>query len=150
MKIMNSSVKYKIRTLLGFTLFIIIVGSLSYLAVYKLSFLPNGYDIVSQQKDSVIVKKFNIIGLEKDIITLSFSENNLWKIEELNYGIKRQKDFCWFLFTASSISILILILKLRKGEKFWNAVWGSRIFFATLFPLLILMNSLNRIQDFIS
>lgn len=147
---MNSSVRNKIRKLLAFTLFIIIVGCLSYLAVYKLSFLPNGYDIVSQQKDSVTVKSFNIIGGEKDTITLSFSGNDLWKIEELNYGVKQQKDFFWFLFTASSISILMLILKLHKGEKFWYAVWGSRIVFATLFPLFILMNSLNRIQDLIS
>ena len=147
---MNSSVRIKIRKLLAFTLFIIIVGCLSYLAVYKVSFLPNGYDIVSQQKDSVTVKSFNIIGGEKDSITLSFSENHLWKIEEINYEVKRQKDFFWFLFTASSFSILMLILKLRKGEKFWSAVWGSRIVFAILFPLFIIMNSLNRIQDFIS
>ena len=147
---MNSSVSNKIRMLLAFTLFIILVGYLSYLAVYKVSFLPNGYDIVSQQKDSVTVKSFNIIGGEKDFITLSFSENHLWKIKEINYEVKRQKDFFWFLFTASSFSILLLILKLRKGEKFWHAVWGSRIVFAILFPLFIIVNSLNRIQDLIS
>ena len=147
---MNSSVSNKIRMLLAFTLFIIIVGCLSYLAVYKVSFLPNGYDIVSQQKDSVTVKSFNIIGGEKDFVTLSFSENDLWKIEEINYEVKRQKDFFWFLFTASSFSILLLVLKLRKGEKFWRAVWGSRVVFAILFPLFIIVNSLNRIQDLIS
>ncbi|MBO0600147.1 hypothetical protein I2483_00595 [Sporosarcina sp. E16_3] len=147
---MNSSVCNKIRKLLAFTLFIIIVGSLSYLAVYKLSFLPNGYDIILQQKDSITVKSFNIIAGEKDTVTLSFSENTLWKIEEINYEVKRQKDFLWFLFTASSFSIFMLVLKLRKGEKFWSAAWGSRIVFATLFPLFILMNSLIRIKDFIS
>ena len=110
---MNSSVSNKIRKLLAFTLFIIIVGSLSYLAVYKLSFLPNGYDIVLQQKDSITVKSFNIIAGEKDTVTLSFSENTLWKIEEINYEVKRQKDFLWFLFTASSFSIFMLVLKLR-------------------------------------
>ncbi|WP_186670676.1 hypothetical protein [Sporosarcina sp. BP05] len=80
--------------------------------------MPNGYDIVSQQKDSVTIKSFNIIGEEKDTITLLFSVNVLWEIEELNYGVKQQKDLFGFLFTASSISILMLILKLHKGEKF--------------------------------
>lgn len=147
---MNSSVCIKIRILLAFTLFIILVGYLSYLVVYKVSFLPNGYDIVSQQKDSVTVKSYNIIGGEKDFKALSFSENHLWKIKEINYEVKRQKDFFWFLFTASSFSSLLLILKLRKGEKFWRAVWGSRIVFAILFPLFIIVNSLNRIQYLIS
>ncbi|KAA0965697.1 hypothetical protein FQ087_05270 [Sporosarcina sp. ANT_H38] len=147
---MNHSVKSVIRKVLAFTLFIVFVGCFSYLAVYKLSLLPNGYEIVSQEKEKVTIKSFNITGWEKDTIILSLSKNDLWKIEELNYAVKRQKESLWFLFTASSFSIFILILKLREGKKFWHAIWESRIVFATLFPLFIVVNSLSRIHDLIS
>ena len=53
---MNSPIKNKLKKISAFILFIIIMSSVSYFAVYKASFLPNGYDIVSQQKDRVTVQ----------------------------------------------------------------------------------------------
>lgn len=113
---MNSSVKNKLKKVFAFIIFIIIVITVSYFAVYKASFLPNGYDIVSQQKDRVTVKSFNLIGVEKDTTTVVFSEDDVWKIDYMSDEIKKMKDFLWFLFTASSISILMLIIKLRGGK----------------------------------
>ncbi|MEK5038674.1 hypothetical protein [Sporosarcina sp. FSL K6-3457] len=90
---MNSSIKNKLKKASAFILFIIIVISVSYLAVYKASFLPNGYDIVSQQKDRVTVQSFNLIGMEKDTTTVVFSEDDVWKMEYIRDQIERQKSF---------------------------------------------------------
>ncbi len=133
----------------AFILFIVIVASLSYFAVYKASFLPNGYDIVTQEKNRVIVTSFNLIGMEKDTITVSFSEDDVWKIDYMSDQIKRQKELLWFLFTASSISILMLIIKLRGGKHWWYAIWQSNLIIAIPLPLLFIKTTLTTIQQLI-
>ncbi|WP_203248754.1 hypothetical protein [Sporosarcina beigongshangi] len=126
-----------------------IVGLASYFAVYKASFSPNGYDIVSQEKDRVTVKSFNLVGMEKDITTVVFSEDDVWKIDYMSDEIKKLKDFLWFLFTASSISILMLIIKLRGGKHWWYAIWESNLIIAILLPLLYIKTALTTIQRLI-
>lgn len=146
---MNSSVKNMLKKVSVFILFLIIVSSVSYLAVYKASFLPNGYDIVSQQQDRVTVQSFNVIGMEKDTTTVVFSEDDVWKIEYMSDEIKKLKGFLWFLFTASSISILMLIIKLRGGKHWWYAIWESNLIIAILLPLLYIKTALTTIQRLI-
>lgn len=146
---MNSFVRDKLKKISAFILFIVIVGSLSYFAVYNASFLPNGYDIVSQQKDRVTVKSFNLFGLEKDTTTVVFPEDDIWKIDYLSDEIKKQKDFLWFLFTASSISILMLIIKLHGGKHWWYAIWESNLIIAIPFPLYFINSTLTNIHSLI-
>jgi len=126
-----------------------IVGSVSYFAVYKASFLTNGYDIVSQEKDRVTVKSFNLVGMEKDRTTVVFSEDDVWKIDYMSDEIKKLKGFLWFLFTASSLSILMLIIKLRGGKHWWYAIWESNLIIAILLPLLYIKTALTTIQRLI-
>ncbi|WP_318617571.1 hypothetical protein [Sporosarcina sp. YIM B06819] len=146
---MNSSVIDKLKKVSAFILFIVIVISVSYLAVYKASFLPNGYEIVSQQKDRVTVQSFNLIGMEKDKTTVVFSEDDVWKNEYLSDQIERQKSFLWMLFTASSISIRMLIIKLREGMKWWRAIWESNLIIALFIPLISINSSLTTVQALI-
>lgn len=143
---MNSSVKNMLKKVSALILFIIIVSSMSYLVVYKASFLPSGYDIVSQQKDRVTVQSFNVIGMEKDTTTVVFSEDDVWKIEYLSDQIARQKGFLWLLFTTSSISTLILVIKLREGKKWWSAIWDSSLIFTIIIPLFSINGALTTVQ----
>ena len=143
---MNSSVRNKLKQIFAFILFIIIVSSVSYLVVYKASFLPNGYDIVSQQKDRVTVKSFNLIGMEKDTTTVVFSEDDVWKIEYISDQVERQKSFLWLLFTASCISICMLIIKLREGKKWWRAIWESNLILTIIIPLFSINGALTTVQ----
>jgi hypothetical protein len=147
---MNNSKEIKVKNYLDFLLFLIIVVGISYLLVYKVSFLPSGYDLISQQKDSISIKSFNVLGLEKGISTVSFSEKDIWKINDIAYEVNRQKEFLWLLFSVVSLSIYLLVSKLRKGMVFWRAILGSNIVFAVFVPLYISINSLNRIQNLIS
>lgn len=131
-------------------LFLIIVVCVSYFLVIKVSFLPNGYDLVSQQKDSISIKSFNVLGFEEGISTISFSEKDIWKINDIAHEINRQKGFLWILFSAVSVSIYLLVSKFRKGIKIWKAILESNIIITLLLPLYIIINSLNRIQNLIS
>ena len=143
---MNSPIKNKLKKISAFILFIIIMSSVSYFAVYKASFLPNGYDIVSQQKDRVTVQSFNLFGIEKDTTTVVFSEDDAWRIEYISNEIGRQKMFLWLLFTASSISLLVLIIKLRGGKKWWRAIWESNLLGAIPLPLYYILSSLTTVE----
>ena len=105
---MNSSVRNTLKKITAFILFIVLVGSVSYLAVYKASFLPNGYEIVSQQKVRVTVKSFNLVGMEKDITTVVFSEDDVWKIEYMSDEIKKLKDFYGFCLRQVAFQFLYL------------------------------------------
>lgn len=147
---MDSSVGIRMKKLAALAIFIVIAGLVSYIAVYKASFLPNGYDIVSQQKDRVTVKSFNLIGMEKDTKTVVFSADDVWKIELLGNEIVRQKVFLWLLFTASSISILAFFIKLRGGKKWWRAIWESNLIVAIPLPIFYINNSLTIIQGVIA
>lgn len=147
---MNNSKAIKVKNHLDLLLFFLIVVSVTYLLVYKVSFLPNGYDLVSQQKDSISIKSFNVLGIEEGRSTISFSEKDVWKINDIAYEVNRQKEFLWLLFSAVSISIYLHISKLRKGMKIPYAILGSNIVIAVLLPLYIIINSINRIQNLIS
>lgn len=146
---MNNSKAIKVKNHLGFLLFLLIIVGVTYLLVYKVSFLPSGYDLVSQQKDSISIKSFNVLGVEEGISTVLFSETDIWKINDIAYEVNRQKNSLWLLFSAVSISIYLLVSKLRKGMKFWKAILESNIV-AGLLPLYIIINSINRIQNLIS
>ncbi|QGM29533.1 hypothetical protein [Psychrobacillus sp. FSL K6-2843] len=139
-----------IKKILAFLLIVSTLFYVSYLMVYKLSFLPNGYDIEEIKKDYVSLKSFNFLGVEKHIITLLFSEDDTWKIDEIEYAVNRQKEFLWLLFSFVTISGFLLIYKVLNGLKLWKAVLESNIVFAVLLPLLPVLNSLNRLFDLIS
>jgi hypothetical protein len=146
---LNNSKEIKVKSHLKFLFFLIIIVGISYLLVYKASFLPSGYDLISHQKDSISIKLFDVLGFEKGNSTVSFSEKDIWKIDDITYEINRQKEFLWLFFSFISISIFLLVTKLRKGMKFWKAILESNIIVA-LMPLYTIISSLNRIQNLIS
>lgn len=147
---MNNDFISKVKKILAFLLIASIFVCVSYLLVYEVSFLPNGYDIEAVQKDNVSLKSFNFLGVEKDKITLSFSGNDTWVIDEIKNAVKKQKGELFLLFSAVTVSIFLLGYKVRNGLKLWKAILESNIIFAVLFPLLLVMNLLNRIFDLIS
>jgi hypothetical protein len=140
----------KFKKFLAFLLIASILACVSYLIVYKVSFLPNGYDIEAVQKDNVSLKSFNLLGIEKDIVTLSFSGNDTWKIDEIKYQVKRQKEFFWLLFSFFTISLFLLVYKVRNGTKLWKTILESNIIISVLMPLLPLINTLSYIHNLTS
>ena len=142
---MNNNIMTKVKKFLAFLFIASILVGVSYLIVYKVSFLPNGYEIEAKQKDSVSLKSFNLLGNEKEIITQSFSGDDTWYIDEIDFEVKRQKIFLWLLFSSITISTFLLIYKLRNGLKLWKAIFESN-FFAALIPLTTVIFSLHRIQ----
>jgi hypothetical protein len=146
---MNNILWTKVRKYIYFVLIASIIAGVSFLIVYKVSFLPNGYDIVAMKKDSILLKSFNLLGIKKDIMTASFNPKNTWKIDEINYEVKRQKDFFWLLYFGVSLAILLLFYKVRNGIKLWKAIIESNIIFAILIPLYPIITSLNEIEDLI-
>ncbi|MBS4172805.1 hypothetical protein [Bacillus sp. FJAT-49736] len=147
---MYNNIMTKVKKLLAFLFIASILVGVSYLIVFKVSFLPNGYEIEAKQKDSVSLISFNLLGNEKEIITQSFSENDAWKIDYIEYEVNRQKDSLWMLFSFVTISIVLFVYKVRNGLKLWKAILESHIIFSALLPLPQLINSLNRIFDLIS
>lgn len=146
---MNTFIRTTLRKALPLLLCLLISGAASYFAVFKLSLLPYGYSIISQQKDSIIVKSYNSFGIGKAVKTVTFSENDTWKIDEIKQAVKRQKEFlCLFLF-ITSLSVFTLVFKLRKGEKLWGAFWGSNII-SMLIPLIPLVSSVKLVQHYLS
>ncbi|MEH7299934.1 hypothetical protein [Neobacillus drentensis] len=139
----------KFKKILAFLLIASILACISYLIVYKVSFLPNGYDIEAVQKENVSLKSFNLLGIEKDTINLSFSGNDTWKIDEIEYQVNRQKESFWLLFSFVTISLFLLVYKIRNGLKLWKAILESNIL-SVLLPLLLLINTLNYINELIS
>ncbi|OEF97228.1 hypothetical protein [Desulfuribacillus alkaliarsenatis] len=146
---MNNTLRTKIKKYSAFLLIAIIVASVAYLIVYKVSFLPNGYDIVEVQNDSITLKSFNVVGIEKNIKTVSFSEKDTWKIDAIDYEVNRQKEFLWILFVAVTMSIILFVYKLCNGMKLWKAIFESNIIISAL-PLYVIITSVNRIRDLIS
>ena len=121
----------------------------SYQLVYTASFLPNGFDIEVTQNDRVNVKVLNLIGVEKEVKTITFSEKDIWKMDEIIYAIDRQKESLVLLFSFVSISGFLLLYKLIQRTKLWKAVLQSNIIFSVLFPLIPLISNVNRIKDLI-
>ncbi|WP_053366252.1 hypothetical protein [Bacillus sp. FJAT-27245] len=134
----------------AFLLIASILAYASYFIVYKMSYLPNGFEIETVQKDKVSLKTFNLLGIEKDIKTKSFSEKDTWKVDEIEHQVSRQKKSFWMLFAFAAISLFLFVYKVRNGLKFWKAILESNIIFAVLIPLLPLINTLKYIHNLIS
>lgn len=146
---METTLAIKIKKLLAFILIASMVGGASYAIVFKGSFIPNGYDIVAVQKDSLSLKTFNVIGMEKEITSVSFSKEDTWKIKAIEHEVKRYKEFLSLLFAFTTLSCILFIYKFRNGMKLWNALFESNIILSAL-PIYIIITSLNRIKDLIS
>jgi RsiW-degrading membrane proteinase PrsW (M82 family) len=140
----------KVKKFLAFLLVASILACGSYLTVYKASFLPNGYDIEAVQKNHTSLKSFNLLGIEKDIITISFSGKETWKIAEIKNQVNRQKQTFWLLYSFVTISLFLLVYKVRNGLELWKAILESTIIFGVLLPLVPLINTLHYIRDLVS
>ncbi|OEH86995.1 hypothetical protein BHU72_01695 [Desulfuribacillus stibiiarsenatis] len=147
---MNDTFVTKVKKFLALLLIAGVLTGISYLIVYKVSLLPNGYNIVLVKNDSISLKSFNMVGMEKNIIDVNFSEKDIWKIGAIEDEIKRQKEFFWLFFSAVTISIFLLVYKLRKRMKFWKAIFESNIIISVLFPIVHISSSVNRISNLIS
>ena len=142
---MKNTIKIIIKDLLLLLLFSSAVGYGWYLAVYKASFLPNGYEIVSQEKDQLTLKSFNIFGMEEETETLSFSERNEWVVLILENDIERLKGFLWLLFFGVTVMTGISIYRVRQGIALWKllliGIPGS-----IPIPLINIISSMHNIQ----
>lgn len=123
---------------------------LSYLLVYNTSFSPNGYEIVSASNNELTIKSFNLFGAEKSIQTILLSREYEWKVEAIEYQIKRQKDFLWLLFSMISISTTLIVMYMRNGMRMWKAIFRSNLIFGILLPLISLVYVWKAIQLYIS
>ncbi|MFC4408914.1 hypothetical protein ACFOZY_00550 [Chungangia koreensis] len=140
----------KAKKLLAFLLIASFLVGVSYLIVFKVSFLPNGYDLATVQNDTVSLKSFNLLGFEREIKTQSYSTHDIWKIDDIKYQINRQKEHFWMLFSFTSISLFLFIYKVLNGMKLWKVVLESNIIFAVLLPMIPLIYTLDRITYLIS
>lgn len=123
---------------------------LSYLLAYSASFSPNGYEIISASNNEITIKSLNLIGVEKSIQTISFSNEYEWKVEAIEYQIERQKDFLCLLFSMISISTTLIVMFMRNGMRMWKAIFRSNLIFCILLPLTSLINAWQAIQIYIS
>lgn len=139
--------KTRIKKFLAFLLIAGISAGFSYLLVYKASFLPNGYEIIGVQKDSVTLQSFNWLGMEKDITTIFFYEEDAWKADALFNEVDSQKEFLLLLYTAVSISTILLFYKLINGMKLWKAVFDSNIIFTVGVLLYTIATSWNVLEE---
>ncbi|WP_157381016.1 hypothetical protein [Bacillus sp. AP8] len=127
-------------------IYIFITSFVSYFAVYKVVFIPNGYEIALKQENYIINKNFNLaVRMEDDNSTISFCKSDEWKGDELVFEANRQKFYMCSLFIAGITSIFLLFLQLKKGEKFWLAILKSNILFSILVFLGPFIRSLKRI-----
>lgn len=146
---MKNKIKKFIRDLFILILFSSIAGYGWYLAVYQASFLPNGYEIISQEKDHLIIKSFTIFGMEDETKTLTFSERNEWLMDSLNYEVERQQGFFWLLFFGVSVSTFILIYRVRQGAALWKMLLSGFVGSIPL-PLTIIIFSIKHTQQLIN
>ncbi|UOQ83445.1 hypothetical protein [Gracilibacillus salinarum] len=140
----------QVKKLLAFLLLASIVAGISYYMVFEFPILPKGYSIVEMQNNSMTLQSYNIAGIERDIATVSFSEEDTWKIAAIEHEIKRQKEFLWLLYFAVMVSIFLFFYKVRNSMKVWKAILDSNLIFSFLIPLSIISNSLDRIQHLMS
>ncbi|MBM7661114.1 hypothetical protein JOC85_001886 [Bacillus mesophilus] len=147
---MNNTLVTKVKRFIAFLVIASLMAGVSYLIVFKASILPNGYDLVNVQHNTISLQSFNVIGIEKEITIVSFSGKDIWKIDAIKHEVNRHKEFLWLLFFATTVSIFLLVYKIRKGKKVWKAIVDSNLIFAVLLPLFPLINSANRITELLS
>ncbi|QFF99124.1 hypothetical protein PB01_09945 [Psychrobacillus glaciei] len=140
----------KLKAFVPYFFVMIVLGSLSYILVYQASFLPNGYKIISQQNNELTIKLFNLIGKEKSIQTISLGKDDAWKVEQIEYDVKRQNDSLWMIFSFVSISATLIVMYVRNGMRVWKAIFQSNLIFAILIPLVSLKSAWHSIQSLIS
>ncbi len=139
--------KNKYKTFLLFTIIVVVI---CYLLVYKAVFLPNGYDIISQQNNSLSIKEYNLFGVNKGTTNLTFSHSGAWKIDELEHQVSRYKEFLLILLTGTSIFAFLLLSARKKDVEYRKGTMVSLIIFTILLPSYYIVTSLNRIHQLIS
>lgn len=142
--------KQQLKNGLVLLISIFILACLTHLLVYKTSFIPRGYKIVSETKNKVVLENIHFFVEKSQAQSFSFSTKNQWRGAEIKRETTRQENSYWLLYTAVIISISSFIFKLRKGDGILRAIFGSNLIFAVLIPLTSLIDSVNRIHQLIS
>ncbi len=118
---MSNSFSRKIKSFLVRLFVICLFSLISFFLIYKISFLPSGYDIASEQKNSVIIKSFNTFGIGENITTVTFPSNDKGKNDDSGYELKRQverqKVYLWLIFALLPTSVFILLFRSYVMER---------------------------------
>ncbi|MCU9614428.1 hypothetical protein OEV98_12860 [Caldibacillus lycopersici] len=128
---------------------IIVVFCLFYIVVFPLSFLPNGYTIISETDTTVVVKGLTLFGTE-DVRYEYEPKDAIFTLEEFRSIIKKQKDFYWLLYSFVTLSIIYFIRLRRKGKRFPRALFDSNLLFSIFIPIIPLRNYLIVIDALLS
>ncbi|MYL51768.1 hypothetical protein GLW08_00290 [Pontibacillus yanchengensis] len=90
----ESEIGQKVRNTLTKSLLLLIALGLAYLLVYKLSYLPNGYEIIFQQQNVLHIQEYNLFLI---LYKSSKGEKFLGELSEWCKGF-----FCLLNFTAKT------------------------------------------------
>ncbi|WP_391115772.1 hypothetical protein [Psychrobacillus sp. L3] len=91
---MKKTFTRKLKPIISYFFVMIILCCLSYILVYQASFLPNGYEIVSTQKEEITIKSFSFIGKKKMSKPYHLEEITYGKLKKSNMKLKDKMIFC--------------------------------------------------------
>ncbi|WP_163527382.1 hypothetical protein [Halobacillus ihumii] len=143
----ESTVK-KIRIYLLRVGFVLAGLLLSYIMIYKFSYLPNGYEVISKQKDALLIQSYNAIGAEGKEIRYSPPGEEVWKVDYLIDQIQDQKEALVLWFTSIFLYVSYLVSETIKRKPLWRIVVGKGSILGVFLALIPWLEQLERINGF--
>ncbi|WP_161783106.1 hypothetical protein [Pontibacillus yanchengensis] len=136
----------KTRDILIKALFGLMGAGLAYLLVYTLTYLPNGYELVSKQQGVLHIQEYNLVGLKEDKIKWQPpSEEEDWRLKALKTKIPNLMVSYFILFTSIFITLFLTLYESSKGKRIIGDLIASGL--TVLFAFLTLLRNLDRIKE---
>lgn len=136
--------KQKFQEIISFILVGIGVLGLSYMFVFRMSFMPYGYELVSAEESQATVVSYDYLAREQDRMTKE--EDHVDFGEFVTNAIERLKVSYLILYTGVLMSTIIFVYEFKRKEKaFLKSILNSGILVSFL-PLLSIYNSIDRIE----
>ncbi|MFD2922989.1 hypothetical protein [Halobacillus naozhouensis] len=120
----------------------------SYIMIYKFSYLPNGYEVISQQKNSLLIQSYNPIGAEEKEIQYAPPADEEWKMDYLIDQIQDQKESLLLWFTTIFLYVSYLVSETLKRKPLWKVVIGRGSLLGIFIAFIPVARELEKINSF--
>ncbi len=144
---MKEETLFKIRKVLirvGVGLFSLL---LAYLVVYKFSYLPEGYKVISKEESEAVLSSYSLWGTSETINYAPREEADYWKVRYLTHEVHDLKLVYLLFFSAVFLCIISLIYEIKKSKPLIIIIWAKGASFALLISLISLIQHLGKIND---
>ncbi|MFQ3545689.1 hypothetical protein Q7A53_16535 [Halobacillus rhizosphaerae] len=121
---------------------------LAYLVVYKFSYLPEGYKVISKGKSEAVLSTYSLWGKEdQSIHYVPKEKDSEWEVHYLSELVHQLKDVYLLFFSMFFLFIFFLLYEIKRAKPLILIIWAKGTSISVLVAVIPIARLLAKIHD---